>query len=359
MAHLPVGLARLWPGFFFWLAPLGTMLYGPNNSISVGQYIMKQPVLRAYILGFLVPFSAGLILAASSVHNPSLGAWAHITRALDSFALHLLSLALICAFAVFILRARWIGSLLIALILVVAAPVIQNHLATTQTLAADKQPNLRILWFNMLGDNKTPALSIVESALSEQADVIVFTESTQLKSQQDLFAELYPNQLGCIEVCEILAFSKLTMADKSLETIGASYNERLGVFNVSPLGGQTVSITTAHLSKPWYLGFAEREDHRLDMHLQKQSGPQVLIGDFNAAPWSQRINRRLTRSGLKGLRIPVSTWPVSLGAFGIPIDQVFVGGGVQVVSVDQWGHDLGSNHLGLLVDLYVPPAQTQ
>ncbi len=320
---------------------------------------MKQPVLRAYILGFLVPFSAGLILAASSVHDPSLGAWGHITRAFDSFAVHFLALALVCILLTFLLRAPWVGSALTILTLIVAVPMFQQHWEMTQPLATNKAPNLRVLWFNMLATNKTPVRSIVESALSEQADIVVFAESAQLEDNLDLLKDQYPYQLGCIEVCEVLAVSKFPLADPTVQPLGEFRKERLVFFKVTPQNAQPVTISAAHMSKPWYLGIAENEDYATDQHLRAQSGPQILIGDFNAAPWSHRIVRRLTRSDIKGVRVPVSTWPVSLGALGIPIDQVFVGGGVQVVSVDQWGYDLGSNHLGLLVDLYVPPARTQ
>lgn len=320
---------------------------------------MKQPVFRAYLLGFLVPFCAGLVLAASSVHDPSLGAWGHITRALDSFSAHLLAFALFCVVLLFVLRARWIGSILLALILIVAVPLVQQHLAMTQPLASDKDPNLRIIWFNMFATNATPLERIVDRAVSDQADIIVLAESKQFEDNRDLLTDRYPYQLGCVEICEVLTFSRLPMADSALKPLVGLHKERLASFNITPQNGQSITITTAHMRKPWYLGLAEQEDHFLDKILRRQSGPQILVGDFNAAPWSRRIKLRLNRSGLKGLQVPVSTWPASLGRFGIPIDQVFVGGGIQFVSVSQWGHDLGSNHLGLLIDLYVPPAQTQ
>ena len=86
--------------------------------------------------------------------------------------------------------------------------------------------------------------------------------------------------------------------------------------------------------------------------------PAVVVGDFNLAPWSTRVGgfereASVLRAGRgRGLLI---TWPDTpyFPWVGIPIDHVFVGGGVRVRALDV-GPPIGSDHRGLVADLLLP-----
>jgi endonuclease/exonuclease/phosphatase (EEP) superfamily protein YafD len=78
--------------------------------------------------------------------------------------------------------------------------------------------------------------------------------------------------------------------------------------------------------------------------------PAVLAGDFNATPWSL-APRNLAKHGLRRASGLQPTWPAIFGGwFGIPIDQVMVSDGWQVVE-RAVGHDIGSDHLPVMVRL--------
>lgn len=320
---------------------------------------MPKPPLRAYFIGFLAPLSASLTIAAAAVHGPGAGPWAHVTRFLDSFAVHLLALSFALALLVFALRARWVAALLIALILAVGVPLARTHIALTQPVASAMPSNLRVLWFNILSENPISVEHLSTQLTEANADIIVLGEAARFRETPEILTQNYPHKLGCEIHCELLIHSRYPIADTKITDLSPLFHERLATAQVSLGPDLAFTLSVAHMGKPWYVGVTEREDHKLDHHIEQQTGPHVLIGDFNAAPWSHRIKRRTHWNDLRGVRVPVSTWPVPLGRFGLPIDQVFVGGGVQVTAITPWGRDLGSNHLGLLVDLHIPDGDAQ
>jgi endonuclease/exonuclease/phosphatase (EEP) superfamily protein YafD len=113
-----------------------------------------------------------------------------------------------------------------------------------------------------------------------------------------------------------------------------------------------LNLIFMHMVKPWYLGMAAAEREALDAALGGPKDlPLVLMGDFNAAPWSRRMRQVEQKHGLRHAPFPVATWPVEAGPFGLPIDHVLVRGRAELVSVDPWGAHLGSNHRGLKAKL--------
>ena len=89
--------------------------------------------------------------------------------------------------------------------------------------------------------------------------------------------------------------------------------------------------------------------------------PLVVLGDFNAAPWSAAVGRVARRFGVEpvgGLRL---TWrsvkASALGPLGallsLPIDHVLVSPGIGVRSIETFAIP-GSDHRGVLVRLAVP-----
>jgi endonuclease/exonuclease/phosphatase (EEP) superfamily protein YafD len=78
----------------------------------------------------------------------------------------------------------------------------------------------------------------------------------------------------------------------------------------------------------------------------------VLAGDFNATPWCAGFAPLLAAGfehGRRGQGLQAS-WPVALGAWGIPIDHVLTRGGVGVVR-QHLEPDVGSDHLPLRATL--------
>jgi endonuclease/exonuclease/phosphatase (EEP) superfamily protein YafD len=82
-------------------------------------------------------------------------------------------------------------------------------------------------------------------------------------------------------------------------------------------------------------------------------GPIIVAGDFNCTPWSPLFADLLAATGLHDSALGFGTWPTwysSLLPLGIKIDHVLVAHGVAVRN-HQVGHDVGSDHFPVIVDL--------
>lgn len=117
-----------------------------------------------------------------------------------------------------------------------------------------------------------------------------------------------------------------------------------------------VSFRVMHMVKPWQTAFSKDEEEIAHRALADapEDQPMVLLGDFNAAPWSRRMMELERRHDLDHAPWPVATWPVRAGGLGIPIDHVLLGKGAKLGSLSPWGSDLGSNHRGLLAKIDLP-----
>ncbi len=84
--------------------------------------------------------------------------------------------------------------------------------------------------------------------------------------------------------------------------------------------------------------------------------PVLLMGDFNATPWSRPFLRLLRRSGLSDSRAGFgvqASFPAGPLLMRIPIDHLLASCSVGV-SDRRIGRDVGSDHLPVIVDLVVP-----
>jgi len=97
--------------------------------------------------------------------------------------------------------------------------------------------------------------------------------------------------------------------------------------------------------------FARNEQlRRLGASFGGYSGPSVMLGDFNASPWSSPM-RILENRGLQRVTGSDPTWP-TLGVFPgvLPLDQVLVNRQVLGASAEV-GPNVGSDHRPVLVRL--------
>lgn len=200
-----------------------------------------------------------------------------------------------------------------------------------------------------------PPDAIAERLRETLPDVAVLAESTQLEEMAESLKDIYPHQLGCLEVCEVMILSRHPYLVRAVRTPGPVWRERMLVVDIAPLGQKKlVKLVGLHMVKPWYFGITELETQQVTARLRRYRGPTVVVGDFNAAPWSNRMRWIHKRSGMQGIRRPIATWPAKAGWAGVPIDHVLVKGGAQVVTVAPWGAGLGSDHRGLLARIALP-----
>jgi endonuclease/exonuclease/phosphatase (EEP) superfamily protein YafD len=125
------------------------------------------------------------------------------------------------------------------------------------------------------------------------------------------------------------------------------------VRTVARIGEERVQLALLHLPPPLAADWAEAGQQHVRQFVNMREGSKgrfLLMGDFNATPWSA-VFRRLLRAGFRRAGAGLSpTWPSILGPFGIPIDHVLMHGPIEARSVEV-GPDVGSDHRPLLVTL--------
>ncbi len=245
-------------------------------------------------------------------------------------------------------EAMLLGILLI-LNLVFIAPYLPRG---SQSGAAD----LRMTHFS-LDKNKTDAFAY----LNARDDDILFLQELTPAAEEAIAA------LTNYEVVQLNAMDNthgsgmLVRSDWDGEVI-ATEIVHLPAENPRPLltatievDGQQVQVMTLHVIRPGIhpdrnAYFATETSHVANWALQ-QPLPVILIGDFNAAPWSRALED-FRRAGLQAGRRGHGLHPTWIAQFPwilrIPIDLTMVTETITVTQLET-GPDLGSDHLPLHV----------
>jgi endonuclease/exonuclease/phosphatase (EEP) superfamily protein YafD len=278
-----------------------------------------------------------------------------IARSFDSLSPWFLALSLLAGLLVALLGRRWLGAGLVLASLGAASHLWSDHRAFSLPLAPELTSDLRVIFFNMYGDNAAYADRIVTAVIEADADVLVIAEGEGLHPALARLREAYKFVSPCAyEDCELIVASKRDPLRFWTLSLNAAWDDRYGVAELTTRTGKGYFLAASHSVKPWLSGIAESEQVRLAAQYNWLSGPVVAVGDFNAAPWGYSMRNVLKPSGMKALRWPVPTWPAGAGALGVPIDHILVRGGARVVAVQPFGPDLNSNHRGLLAEIALP-----
>ena len=121
------------------------------------------------------------------------------------------------------------------------------------------------------------------------------------------------------------------------------------------LAGIDLTLATVHFTRPFPINQFGRqvlEVERLSAQLGAIPRPIILAGDFNALPWSGVLDELSEAVGATGAQW-IGTFP-AWSPVKLPIDQVRVSGGLQIVSLET-GPFVGSIHLPLVAVIALPP----
>ncbi len=125
------------------------------------------------------------------------------------------------------------------------------------------------------------------------------------------------------------------------------------------LHGARFEVILTHPLPPVRSGAIEQQHRQFDAiaaRARASDQPVVIMGDFNATPWSRPFQRLLGASGLCDSRAGFgaqASFPVASALLRIPIDHLLVSCSVGVRD-RRLGVDVGSDHLPVIVDLVFP-----
>ena len=319
--------------------------------MSEGPNIWKAKTAAAFSTLALVLVTVGALMR----FVPSETAFGPVARIFDSLSPLILLLALAFALLAIGFGMRRIGAVLALLALAAGGQQFKAHQDISLPLAPEQAADIRLLFLNALAENSENGARIIETALSYDPDVIVFAESEAVADHLAPLQGRYSFLSPCTEEkCELLVASKEQPKRFWTLKLNAVWDDRYAVAELELPHGASFFLAASHLSKPWLSGIAEAELARVIAQYNWLSGPSVVVGDFNAAPWSRSMLHLLSSTEMRTLGTPSGTWPTGAGGFGIPLDHVLVKNGARVVSIAYFGGNLGSNHRGFVADIALP-----
>jgi endonuclease/exonuclease/phosphatase (EEP) superfamily protein YafD len=220
---------------------------------------------------------------------------------------------------------------------------------------ADMQ-KLRVLSFNVLGDNLENGGAIADYIVQSGADIAYVMEAVPVALHLERISKTYPYRIGCgehTETCDLMLLSKYPLDMIYVSNLSDLRKDRFAMARIH-VGKTTLHLAAAHLSKPYFDDYHAEELDTLGDVLSAIDGPLLLAGDFNAATIAPDMQNLLRRTGMTTTGWEPATWPVRAGRFGVPIDHIFIRAPLMARKLSRIPSNFGSNHYGLISDLTLP-----
>jgi len=241
-----------------------------------------------------------------------------------------------------------------ALVVLNGAVVLPSMLASPAAAARDAEP-LRIVSFNVHAENGRTS-EIADYLRQSDADVIALLEVrsetlsaiTSLLLEYEVVSEPRPDNFG------IAVLSRRAIARQTIHHVGDSHLPAIEV--AIEHDGGVIDILAIHPMPP-IGGEGSRERDRVlasaAAWAADHSRTGVIVGDFNATPWSAAFRSLIATSKFvsshRGFAVQ-ATWPRQLRFLAIPIDHCIHSRRLTTLS-RRAGPFLGSDHRPLHVEL--------
>lgn len=309
--------------------------------------ILRHPGLqvRAKVLAALS--AAGLLLPLASRFTPSLPdglAWV-LDLAVHWQWFYLAGLVLALVLLMFG-RSRWLmAAILLPLPWLTATPAALTREDRGDTLVAAAA--------NVQFDNELPD-RLMQWVGTTRPDVLAILEISDRFAQELAHDDAYPYRLVHPRE-DPFGIALLSRHPILRHQLVSEENAPPRIEAVIDWNGTEVTVVALHPMPPISAADHGRRNRLLaDLAARYADRPTLIVGDFNATPWSSAFqtpgHRSFTLAG--GLR---PTWPASLrGLIGLPIDHVMVSHHWSV-SDHAIGPDVGSDHLPILAAVSLTP----
>ena len=273
----------------------------------------------------------------------------------SQFTLQFAVVALAFLVGLFMPRAKLLAAFILIVVGVIGIGT-WPHLASEapQTLAtpAEGMQEIRVASYNTLYDNEN--IDAVKAEVARlDADVITLLEMGPKKRR--IMAELkdrYPYQADCYKVdyCNLVVLSKFPVIESDARALweGAPYiRAKLG----PEAGGLTVfgihTIRFPHSRAQF------RQVNVIAHLIENTPGRKLVMGDFNATPFSRIVEVVEQRANLRRLT-SLPRWPSHVGLPQMAIDHIFVSSGIIPTESQRIGEPAGSDHFPVTLKIAVP-----
>lgn len=264
---------------------------------------------------------------------------------------------------------KGVSAALVGALLILAAVIVGPELlGGRQPAAAVNGPPIRIVQFNVWKDNVAPDRA-ARWILAQDADVVVLEEAARSGGRiRDALLGRYPYRVDCLGAerrCSTVILSMRPPIDSgglargdpenrgALSAVWARFDHPAGPF----------TVIGAHYMRPWpYSDQTRGQDQLIRFVEGRNQDRMVLVGDFNATPWSFALKRQDRAWTLTRVTRALPTWPNADGLARtlrlppiLPLDHVYIGRDLRKTALRR-GPRLGSDHYPLVIDLGAAPA---
>lgn len=277
---------------------------------------------------------------------------------LNSVRFHLAGAMLALPVLLVLVGTRWRALIMLVLVLASlgqgALIVLRQQEARTPLAGIPSSGEFVLLNYNVLSGNLTGEVA-ADSIVRAEPDVAVIMEAPGIAAHFGRLQASFPYHAGCDSApCDLLLLSKTPLIDAQVRGLGPLGRLRL-ITARTVIGDEMVTLVAVHLSKPYFDENAWVELWQIGRTLADIEGPLVISGDFNAAAWSEALSSFVAQERLVPPPRYPATWPVILGEFGVPIDNIFTRGGLLIEDISATPA-YGSNHRGLLARIGIKPS---
>jgi endonuclease/exonuclease/phosphatase (EEP) superfamily protein YafD len=224
-------------------------------------------------------------------------------------------------------------------------------------------PTVRVMSFNLLSTNESYA-EVLEYIESIDPDVVLLHEASRpwevAVDGSDLGYEVIRPR------SDNLIFGTLVMVrGQDVEAVSygfAATQPRAVELFFRPMGwAEGITLLSTHPLAPTEKERAQLRDAQLDFATDwamKASNPFVVVGDFNATPWSAPFRKMMSQASVRnsqsGYGLQASFAATSNVLLRVPIDHL-VHSPEFAVQDRRLGPAMGSDHFPLIVDLQLTP----
>ena len=320
--------------------------------------------MRSLLLGFLIPL--GTLLSALTLGS-FLGRFHWFLDLFSHFHLQYAALLGFCVASTLLLRARLFAALLLPALLAnlaLLAPFFLPGLGPTRApiaeTTADIPPRaLSVMALNVYMDNEDYD-AIGDYLREERADVVMLSENKPalMRALGGAVGDLYPYiyDESTRGTYGLALLSRYPFAEAKSVPLGGRGRRVIEVTLAEPA---PVTLFGVHPLPPLGSRWAARRDDELEVVArlaQQSTNPTVLLGDFNASPWSRPVKQLTRTTALRFANLGFGvrpTWSYRSPLLSAPIDHILVSSAWRVEGY-RVGRAVGSDHLPVVAELVLP-----
>lgn len=245
--------------------------------------------------------------------------------------------------------------LVLGLVAIGLWPHLASRAPAVLGVADSGQRALKVASFNTLWTN-ADADAVMAEIERIDADVITLIEMNPAKRRiLPALKARYPHQAECYNLayCNLVVLSKLPIAESEAYGAGALGGAPSFIrVRLGPEGGG-LQVLGVHTIRFPHSALQARQVKVLAGLIEKLPGPKLVMGDFNATPFSRILSSLQDGANLTRLTF-LPSWPARLGLPQIAIDHIFLSPGLKPLEAAVIGEPAGSDHYPVSARIAIP-----